>query len=138
MVMVQVAPMPDVEMALLYALVPMEPDVRFVTIMPADIAGITARIKRVSGGGSRGHAPWWMDQPVVDVDVWGPFAAPSGTSNVSQAARNIQADIVSLMGIPVLNGVIQQVTTVSGPRQLPEVNKTLVRYNASYEIRIHP
>jgi hypothetical protein len=45
-----VTPLPDVEAALLFALVPMEPNIRFVTVMPSgDLPKITARIRRVSG-----------------------------------------------------------------------------------------
>jgi hypothetical protein len=131
--MVLLAPMPDVESALMFALVPMEPDIRFVTTMPAgDLTLITARIKRSSGGQGTSK---WVDRPVVDIDVWGQSVSQM---QVSIAARNIQADIMSLMSKIVTNGVIQSVQTVSSPRQLPEVNTALVRYNASYEIRIHP
>jgi hypothetical protein len=131
-----ITPMPDVEAALMFALVPMEPDIRFVTVMPAgDLPMITARIKRSSGGGARGSGSWWMDQPTVDIDVWG---SSTEAMNVSIAARSIQADILSLMGVQVMNGVIQRVATISGPRSLPEANPTLVRYNATYEVRIHP
>jgi hypothetical protein len=130
---VLLTPMPDVESALMFALVPMEPSIRFVTVMPAgELSQITARIKRLSGGNGTSI---WIDRPVVDIDVWGTAA---NTMNVSIAARNIQADIMSLMGIRVTNGVIQNVQTVSSPRQIPEADVGLVRYSASYEIRIHP
>jgi len=131
-----VTPLPDVEAALLFALVPMEPDVRFVTVMPAgDLPKITARIRRVSGTvGS--HI--WMDHPVVDLDIWGQIDKGYGQTEVSAAARNIQADMQSLMSAKVMNGVIQHVTVISGPKFVPEVNVNLVRSNASYLVRIHP
>jgi hypothetical protein len=131
--MVMLAPLPDVEAALLFALVPLEPDIRFVTVMPAgDLNQLTARIKRVSG--TVGHNIW-VDRPIVDIDIWGQNV-PAMT--VSQAARAIQADMMSLMSAQVMNGVIQRVTVMSGPKQIPEVNPKLVRYNASYEVFIHP
>jgi hypothetical protein len=131
-----ITPLPDVEAALMFALVPMEPNIRFVTSMPAgELAAITARIRRASGGGARGGGSWWVDQPTVDIDVWG---LSTQAMNVSTAARNIQADVMSIMGVQLMNGVIQSVLTISGPRQLPEANPTLVRYNATYEVRIHP
>jgi hypothetical protein len=37
-----------------------------------------------------------------------------------------------------MNGVIQHVSVISGPKFVPEVNTGLVRNNASYLVRIHP
>jgi hypothetical protein len=131
-----VTPLPDVEAALLFALVPMEPNIRFVTVMPTgDLPKITARIRRVSGTVGT-HI--WMDHPVVDIDLWGQTNKGYGYTEVSQAARNVQADMQSLMSAQVLNGVIQHVTVVSGPKFVPEVNTNLIRNNASYLVRIHP
>jgi len=122
---------PDVESALLYALVPMEPDIRFVTAMPADVRTIVARLHRISGAPRDIH----VDRPIVDVDVFGP---KSEAGNVSAAARSIQSHILSMMGKVVTNGVIQHAVTIAGPRSLPEANPDLVRYGATYEIQIHP
>jgi hypothetical protein len=134
--MLPVTPLPDVESALLLALVPLEPDIRFVTVMPAgDLPRMTARIRRVSGTPGR-HL--WIDHPVVDIDVWGQTDKGFKAADVSQAARNIQADMMSLMSAVVLNGVIQHVTVISGPKAISEVNQKLVRYNATYLVRIHP
>jgi hypothetical protein len=131
-----VTPLPDVEAALLFALVPMEPDVRFVTVMPAgDLPKITAQIRRVSGTSGR-HI--WVDHPVVDIDIWGQTNKGFGYTEVSQAARNIQADMQSLLSAKIMNGVIQHVTVISGPKFVPEVNPNLVRNNSSYLVRIHP
>jgi hypothetical protein len=44
----------------------------------------------------------------------------------------------SLMSAQVMNGVIQHVTVISGPKNVPEVNTRLVRNNATYLVRIHP
>jgi hypothetical protein len=131
-----VTPLPDVEAALLFALVPMEPNIRFVTVMPTgDLPKMTARVRRVSGTVG---VHLWMDHPVVDIDVWGQTSEGYGFTEVSQAARNIQADMMSLMSAQVLNGVIQHITVISGPKFVPEVNTKLVRNNASYLVRIHP
>jgi hypothetical protein len=122
---------PDVESLVLYALVPLEPDIRFVTVLPASMPeSIVARVYRISGA-NRNIA---IDRPVVDIDVFGP---KSEAGSVSNAARDIQSDILSIMGKVYTNGVIQHVTTVVGPRQLPEANTTLVRYSASYELSVH-
>jgi hypothetical protein len=122
---------PDVELELLYLLNPLEPDVRFVTVMPAEIKGTTARIHRVSGA----NRNIYVDRAIVDIDV---FGLKTDVTSVSLAARAIQGDILSLFSAQSLKGVIQHVTTVAGPRQLPEANQALVRYSASYEISIHP
>lgn len=128
--------MPDVEVALMFALVPLEPDIRFVTVMPAgDLPMITARVRRVSGTVGR-HIH--IDHPIVDIDVWGQTDKGVSQMDVSTASRSIQADMQSLMSAKVMNGVIQHVTVVSGPKNIPEANSKLVRYNASYLVRIHP
>jgi len=124
--------LPDIETLLMYALVPQFPSYRFVTILPAgDPTEITARIHRISGAGR--HVG--MDDPIVDVDVFGPKAQ---TGNVSSAARSIQAFLLSLMGAVYTNGVVQHASTVAGPRQLPEANPAFVRFSATYELHVHP
>lgn len=126
-----VAAFPDIESALLYALVPMEPDIRFVTVLPVgDSDNIIARIHRISGA----NRDIYIDRPIVDVDV---FGLKSDVGNVSVAARGIQSDILSLINKRITNGVIQFASTIVGPRQLPEVNQKYVRYSATYEIKIH-
>jgi hypothetical protein len=128
--------LPDVEMAVLYALGQMEPNIRFVTIMPTgDLTKITTRIRRIGGTIGR-HI--WVDHAVVDIDVWGQENKGFKMSDVSTAARDIQADMQSLNSAQVLNGVIQHVTIISGPKMVSEVNSNLVRNNASYLVRIHP
>jgi hypothetical protein len=122
---------PDIESALLYALVPLEPDIRFVTILPAgDSEEIIARVHRISGA----NRDIYIDRPVVDVDV---FGLKTDVGNVSAAARRIQSDILSFASKIIPIGVIQSASTTVGPRQLPEANNLYVRYSATYEIRIH-
>jgi hypothetical protein len=122
---------PDAESAVLYALVPLYPTVRFVTIMPGELTGITARVHRISGA----NRNIGVDHPIIDIDVFGP---KNETGSVSNVARDIQADVLSFAGKVVMNGVIQHASTVVGPRQLPEANPDIVRYAASYELQIHP
>jgi hypothetical protein len=130
--MVTIKPFPDPETMLMYALIPLNPSTwRFVTVLPAgDSNTITIRFRR-SGGTNRDI---YIDRPTVDVDVFGP---KSQVGTVSNAARTIQSQILSLMSAVLSNGVIQHVSTVQGPRQLPEVNPNYVRYNATYELKIH-
>jgi hypothetical protein len=117
---------------LMYALVPQNPDIRFVTVMPyGDPVKITARIRRT--GGIVVHIG--IDRPIIDIDVFG-FKSQIG--NVSTAAREIQSQVMSLMSAIVPNGVIQHASTIMSPRQLPEVNPKLVRYSATYELSVHP
>ena len=126
-----VAVFPDVESALLYALVPEFPDVRFVTSMPAgELTITTARIHRISGA----NRDIYVDRPIIDIDV---FGLQSQAGNVSLIARDIQSALLSMMSMRVTNGVIQHITTVNGPRTLPETNQDLVRYSATYEVMIH-
>lgn len=132
MVANKVPEFPDAESMVLYALVPLQPDVRFVTVLPAgDFEGIVARVHRISGA----NRNIGVDRPIVDIDVFGP---KSETGNVSAAARDIQSDLLSCMGKTVANGVIIHVTTTSAPRSLPEANPKIVRYSATYELQVHP
>jgi hypothetical protein len=123
---------PDVESALMFALLPQFPDYRFCTILPAgDPTQIISRLTRVSGG----NRNIWVDEPTVEIDTWG---FRTNIMDVSIAAREIQAFLLGLFGVQVMNGVIQHVATVNGPRPIPEVNQRLYRYNASYQVRLHP
>jgi hypothetical protein len=123
--------MPDPEVMLMYVLPPLNSGWRFGTSLPAgDPNMITIRIRR-TGGANPNIA---IDRPVIDIDV---FGLKSQTGNVSVAARTIQAQMLSLMSVMTPEGVIQHVTTVTGPRQLPEVNPKFVRYSATYEMRVH-
>lgn len=128
---------PDVEVMLMYVLVPLNPSMRFVTTLPSgDLAKTTVRIKRTSGSNRR----IGLDHAIVDIDA---FGLKSQTGNVSIAARTIQAQMLSLMSAIVNDaggnqvGVIQHVTTVSSPKQLPEVNPLFVRFSATYDMQVH-
>jgi hypothetical protein len=119
---------PDAEIALLAVLAPAFPSDRVVTKVPADVTGTVIRVHRISGAARDIR----IDRPIVDVDV---FAADDGTA--SSTARNAQSILLSLAGTTVLNGVIQRVSVVNGPRWLPEDNPNLIRYGATYEMLIH-
>jgi len=122
---------PDIELLLLESLVPLNPSIRFVTVMPAgDPETTTARIHRISGAARNIGA----DQPIVDIDV---FGYKNDTNAVSASARNIQAQVLSFAGNKFTNGVIQHAFVIAGPRQVPEANPALVRFSATYEIRVH-
>jgi hypothetical protein len=135
--MTMISIFPDIEVMLLYILVPLNPSMRISTSLPAgDPNKTTVRIKRSSGS----NRNIGIDHAIVDVDVWG---LKSQTGNVSIAARTIQAQMLSLMSAIVKDaggnqvGVIQHVTTATSPRQLPEVNQNYVRFAASYELQFH-
>lgn len=135
--MTMISLFPDVEIMLLYVLMPLNPSMRFSTRLPAgDPDKITVRIKRTTGFNHN----IGLDTAVVDIDMWG---LKSQTGNVSIAARTIQAQMLSLMSAIVRDaggnqvGVIQHVVTVTSPRELPEVNQTYVRFSATYQITVH-
>lgn len=123
---------PDVELLLISVLTPLNPAVRFVTIIPAgDPVQVTARIHRISGA----NRNIGLDNPIVDIDV---FGLKSDTDDVSLSARAIQSQILSIAGAHFARGTIQHASTIAGPRQLPEANTKFVRFNATYELRVHP
>jgi hypothetical protein len=116
---------PDVEVSLLSILGPAFPDIRVSTSLPGDITGTVARVHRVAGA----NRDIKVDRPIVDVDVFG-----TNHGHVSMYARQLQAALLSLAGAVAINGVIQRVSTIQGPRQLPEANQALTRYSATYEV----
>lgn len=122
---------PDIQSVMLFALVPLEPDIRFVTVLPAgDQSIIIARIHRIAGA----NRDIYVDRPLIDIDVFGPKV---DVGLVSDAARRIQAHIQSFASKTVLNGVIVHANTIAGPRPLPEPNPAYVRYSATYEVQVH-
>jgi hypothetical protein len=106
-----------------------EPTWRFCSSLPATIAGPTIRFKRISGAARNIR----IDHPVTDVDV---FSSDYGISD--SVARQIEVALLMTRGTQVLNlGVIQTVTVVNGPHWLPDPNKDLFRFNATYELHVH-
>lgn len=126
--MTSVGIFPDAEVSLLAVLVPAWPSYRFVTSMPDPVVSTTIRIHRISGAARNK----FVDRPIIDIDV---FATSDAIA--SQAAREVQSTLLSLAGTTVMNGVIQSVSVINGPRWLPEDNPNLVRYGATNEVLIH-
>lgn len=130
--MMTVPVFPDAELMLIQVLPNLEPDIRFVTRMPTgDLEQTTALIRRISGANRNIH----VDRPIIDIDV---FGLKTDEGNVSAAARRIQSDVLSLMGVGTLIGVIQHANTINGPRPLPEDNPYIIRFSATYELQVHP
>jgi hypothetical protein len=127
--MTNIGVFPDVAVELIYLLASKFPGQRMVTRLPADMQAKTViRIHRISGA-NRNIA---IDRPVIDGDVF----SPTGEDDASSVGRQLQAALLSLQGAESLNGVIQRVVTINGPRWLPEANQRLVRYGATYEVFI--
>lgn len=129
-----IRPFPDAELLLLVGMTPVlqgifgSGGVRVVTILPAEIAVPTVRIKRISGAG-RSIA---IDRPIVDVDV---FASDYQTASL--IGRRFEAQLKMLRGVQLSNGVISNVNVIQGPRWLPESDPNLFRSGASYEVFTH-
>jgi len=127
-------PFPDAELLLVAALTPVlqgifgDGGVRVVTILPATIKMPTVRIKRISGA----QRNIIQDHPILDFDT---FSSDYGLS--STVARQVTPSLLNLRGHQLMNGVIQDVTVVQGPRWLPDPDPNLFRFNASYEVKMH-
>jgi hypothetical protein len=123
-----VDPFPSVEVMLVAMMAPLFPDYRFVVTLPKDVVKPTCRFTRTSGAARDIR----VDRPIVDADVY------ASDKNVSdQVAREVQAALLSLRGAMTLNGVVQAVNVIVGPRWLPDPNPNLERSSASYEVRVH-
>jgi hypothetical protein len=119
---------PDIELLLVGWWQPQFPAARFATILPADIAGTTIHVTRISGG----NRTIRVDRPVVDVDV---YALDHATA--VSIALGIQALVKIARNVVTGSGVIQSAVTVNGPRWLPEINPALFRRSATYQFYVH-
>ncbi|MCL2728804.1 MAG: hypothetical protein FWE15_02130 [Actinomycetia bacterium] len=123
---------PDAELLLVAGLAPRMqarwPALRLVTILPATIAGPVVRIKRTSGA-ARDIV---LDRPVLDADT---FASDYG--ECSLISRTLASALLSLRGLPLVNGVITNVNIIQGSRWLPDPSPDLYRFSATYEVFMH-
>jgi hypothetical protein len=97
--------------------------------LPDPITGTFIRVLRISGA----NRSIRVDRPIIDVDVFSDDEADAA----SQALLVQNLLLFSLWDTTTPLGYIQQVTTVIGPRWMPETNQDLVRYGASYELHSH-
>lgn len=101
---------------------------RVLTKLPLPIAPPVVRVTRTSGA----NRSIYIDRPIVDVDVF-----HDNYEDASNLARVIQNLLLwTLRATTTPDGTVQDVTTVIGPRWMPDVNPNLVRYGASYEVRV--
>lgn len=123
-----VAAFPDIELLLIGWLQPLFPAVRFATELPAAITETTVHVTRISGAARDIR----VDRPIADIDVYALDHATSvsvalGIEALLRAARNVVTEA----------GVLLSVTTVNGPRWLPEPNPDLRRRSATYLFHVH-
>lgn len=100
----------------------------YCTRLPADITATTVRISRTSGT----NRSIRVDRPIVDADVYALAEA-----DAQEAGRLIQQALLNMRGVTTEDGYVQHVSTVIGPRWMPDVNPALFRVGASYEFHTH-
>lgn len=99
---------------------------RVLTKLPLPLVPPVVRVTRTSGA----NRSIYIDRPIVDIDVFG-----DDYEDASALAREIQNLLLfTLRATTTPDGTVQLVTTVIGPRWMPDPNPNLVRYGASYEI----
>jgi len=124
---------PDSELVLVAALTPLLQrrfgnNLRVVTILPANITNPVVRVKRTSGA----QRDIVLDRPILDVDTfWTDYGLASTIS------RQVAAELLSIRGAQLVNGVITNVNVIQGSRWLPDPSPDLFRFNASYEVFMH-
>jgi hypothetical protein len=123
-----VAAHPDVELMLVGWQQPLFPAARWCTELPADITETTVHVTRISGAARDLR----VDRPIVDIDV---YALDHATS--VRIALAIEANFRVARNVVTEAGVILSVSTVNGPRWLPEPNPDLRRRSATYEFYVH-
>lgn len=121
---------PDIEQ-LLVAYLEDVLDERVLTDLPADLDEIlpVVRLTRVSGADD----DYKLDRPIVDVDVYAQDRAGAfSLARRAQALLRFELPTVTCPG-----GVVTAVSTIIGPRWLPDTNINLRRVQATYEITAH-
>lgn len=104
--------------------------VRCVTDLPADLAGAlpVIRVGRIGGA----DVEPTIDRPTVDIECFATGRQDSGA--LSEQVRS--ALRFALPGTSINGSYIARVDTVSGPAQRPYDNTNVVRYAATYSLRI--
>jgi hypothetical protein len=108
-------------------------DGRIYTMLPKDPVWPAARLNRI-GGGPVGRAPHWLDQALIQVDVWG---GPKSTTRL--AAATFQAHLAqSLVGTHDLGTVTA--VEVGGLTWLPDDTYAPAkpRYSFDVSVTLHP
>jgi hypothetical protein len=106
-------------------------DERVLTDLPANLDDIlpVVRITRVSGADN----DFKLDRPIVDVDAYA-----SDRAGAFGLARRVQALLrFELPTVTCPGGVVTAVSTIVGPRWLPDTNTNLRRVQATYELVAH-
>lgn len=127
-----IRPFPDIELLVVnYLQGQLGDSYRVCTDLPDKMTQVTIRVTRVSGA-NRDIA---VDRPVVDLDV---FSSPDGgRAEASGTAYMLLDMLTALRNLVTPDGVVQYVSTVTGPRWLPDINQDLTRFSASYEFHAH-
>lgn len=121
---------PDIEQ-LLVAYLNEVTDERVVTDLPSNLDQIlpVVRLIRVSGADN----DYKLDRPIVDVDVFAKDRAEAfGLARRVQALLRFELPTITRPG-----GVVTAVSTIVGPRWLPDTNTNLRRVQATYEVVAH-
>ena len=106
-------------------------DERVLTDLPSNLDQIlpVVRVTKVSGSDDG----FKLDRPVVDLDVFAKDRAAAFS-----LARRVQALLLfELPTVTCPGGVVTAVTTIVGPRWLPDPNTALRRVGATYQVFAH-
>jgi hypothetical protein len=126
--------LPDIEI-LVIAYLKAQTGRKAVTDLPAADKLAAAlplyRVTRVSGE-SRDYK---LDHPIIDLDTFAPDRATA--SLLAREADDLLCNHLPYEHCVQPTGVVTAVSTVVGPRWLPDSNPNLRRFQASYEITDH-
>lgn len=126
--------LPDIEI-LVIAYLKAQTGTRVVTDLPAADKLAAAlplyRVTRVAGE----DRDYKLDHPIVDIDSFAVDRA--GASLMARQAHDLLCNHLPYEDSVQPTGVVTAVSTVVGPRWLPDSNTNLRRFQASYEITDH-
>lgn len=102
------------------------------TETPAGVETELPWVQVVRIGGS--YDGFRLDRPEMDVDAY----AADGVAAAGLALRIQQALHNDLERTTTGGAVVTEVTTITGPHQVPHDNPALRRYVATYQLTVHP
>lgn len=129
----QVVQLPDIEVIVgLYLKDQLGTDASVYTTLPATVsyAKPVVRINRIGGTWRIRNV---LDEPTIDVDLWGKDAGALKTMT-----ERVRAQLLALGGVMHLGAVITRATEVAGPLRRPEDDPALYRFGFTVGLLVHP
>jgi hypothetical protein len=129
----QVVIMPDIEvLAGLYLKDQLGTDATVYTALPSTV-DYTKPVVRLNRIGGTWRIRGVLDEPTLDVDLWG--KAPAALKTMTERVRGY---LMAANGVMHNGAVITRVSEVAGPLRRPEDDPSLYRIGFTVALLVHP